>query len=230
MRTSESIDQLAPALIKAQAAISSVTKDKVGKVQSKSGASYEYRYSDLAAVIAEVKPHLNINGLCFVQSPRSDSTGVFVETRILHLSGQWIETEVFIPVVMATPQAYGSAISYGKRYGLQAMTGLPSDDDDGQAASTAARPTAKQVLPGAMNGADVNREALNMMTEEEQDYLRSEAAEIKKLHAAGTNVYDYVEARHFDAEQKMALWALLPSDVRSAIKRGKPQAALASQA
>ena len=54
MRTSESIDQLAPALIKAQAAISSVTKDKVGKVQSKSGASYEYRYSDLAAVIAEV--------------------------------------------------------------------------------------------------------------------------------------------------------------------------------
>lgn len=33
------------------------------------------------------------------------------------------------------PQKQGSAISYAKRYGLQSIFGLPSDDDDGEVAT-----------------------------------------------------------------------------------------------
>ncbi len=223
MKTSDSIKELATALAKAQATMAGAKKDSTNP-------HFRSKYADLASIWEACRDALTSNGIAVVQMTRARPEDVvIVETRLLHSSGEWIEGELLVPVMKADAQGYGSAITYARRYALAAAVGVAPEDDDGNAAA-AARPTAKQVLPGAMNGADVNREALNMMTEEEQDYLRSEATEIKKLHAAGTNVYDYVESRHFDAEQKMALWALLPSDVRSAIKRGKPQAALASQA
>lgn len=223
MKTSDSIKELATALAKAQAVMAGAKKDSTNP-------HFRSKYADLASIWEACRDALTSNGIAVVQMTRARPEDVvIVETRLLHSSGEWIEGELLVPVMKADAQGYGSAITYARRYALAAAVGVAPEDDDGNAAA-AARPTAKQVLPGAMNGADVNREALNMMTEEEQDYLRSEATEIKKLHAAGTNVYDYVESRHFDAEQKMALWALLPSDVRSAIKRGKPQPALASQA
>ena len=223
MKTSDSIKELATALAKAQATMAGAKKDSTNP-------HFRSKYADLASIWEACRDALTSNGIAVVQMTRATTEeAVIVETRLMHSSGEWIEGELLVPVTKADAQGFGSAITYARRYSLAAAVGVAPEDDDG-AAAAAARPTAKQVLPGAMNGADVNREALNMMTEEEQDYLRSEATEIKKLHAAGTNVYDYVESRHFDAEQKMALWALLPSDVRSAIKRGKPQPALASQA
>jgi len=223
VKTSDSIKELATALAKAQATMAGAKKDSTNP-------HFRSKYADLASIWEACRDALTSNGIAVVQMTRATAEeAVIVETRLMHSSGEWIEGELLVPVTKADAQGFGSARTYARRYSLAAAVGVAPEDDDG-AAAAAARPTAKQALPGAMNGADVNREALNMMTEEEQDYLRSEAAEIKKLHAAGTNVYDYVESRHFDAEQKMALWALLPSDVRSAIKRGKPQAALASQA
>lgn len=227
MKASDSIKEIAAALSRAQAVMAGAKRDSTNP-------AYRSKYADLASVWEACREALTKNGIAVVQMTRvSNDDEVIVETRLLHSSGEWIEGELSVPVTKADAHGYGSALTYARRYSLAAAVGVAPEDDDGQAATQArptARPTAKETLPGAMNGADVNREALNMMTEEEQDYLRSEATEIKKLHAAGTNVYDYVESRHFDAEQKMALWALLPSDVRSAIKRGKPQAALASQA
>lgn len=223
MKTSDSIKELATALAKAQATMAGAKKDSTNP-------HFRSKYADLASIWEACRDALTSNGIAVVQMTRATAEeAVIVETRLMHSSGEWIEGELLVPVTKADAQGFGSALTYARRYSLAAAVGVAPEDDDG-AAAAAARPTAKQALPGAMNGADVNREALNMMTEEEQDYLRSEAAEIKKLHTAGMSVYDYVESRHFDAEQKMALWALLPSDVRSAIKRGKPQAALASQA
>ena len=223
MKTSDSIKELATALAKAQATMAGAKKDSTNP-------HFRSKYADLASIWEACRDALTSNGIAVVQMTRATAEeAVIVETRLMHSSGEWIEGELLVPVTKADAQGFGSALTYARRYSLAAAVGVAPEDDDG-AAAAAARPTAKQVLPGAMNGADVNREALNMMTEEEQDYLRSEATEIKKLHAAGTNVYDYVESRHFDAEQKMALWALLPSDVRYAIKRGKPPPALASQA
>lgn len=136
MRTSESIKELAGALVKAQMAIEAVKKDKVGRIQGKDGKQgYEYKYSDLASVIEHIKQPLNDNGLVFIQSPERADGGIIVATRIMHVSGEWVEGETYVPVPFATAQAFGSAISYGKRYGLQAMTGLPSEDDDGKKAT-----------------------------------------------------------------------------------------------
>lgn len=216
MKTSDQIDLLAAALLKAQGAIQAVVKDKTGKVQSKSGASYEYKYSDLASVIEHVKPHLNAAGILFTQGAAGDSAGVVVETRLIHTSGQWIATTVFLPVNSGTAQAYGSAITYGKRYGLQALTGLPSEDDDGKAASEAApaKPNGKDVaIPANIEG----KELFELMSPDEKDYYSSHARALEKLTPEAADAY--IEREKFDHDERLVLWHLLPSNVRNPIKK-----------
>ena len=185
MKASDSIKEIAAALSRAQAVMAGAKRDSTNP-------AYRSKYADLASVWEACREALTKNGIAVVQMTRvSNDDEVIVETRLLHSSGEWIEGELSVPVTKADAHGYGSALTYARRYSLAAAVGVAPEDDDGQAATQArptARPTAKETLPGAMNGADVNREALNMLAEEEQDYLRSEAAEIKKLHAAGTNV------------------------------------------
>ena len=136
MRTSESVAKIAPALVSAQAAIRAVVKDKVGRIPGKDGKQgYEYRYSDLGSVIDHVRGPLNTAGIAFLQAAARDQGGIIVTTRLLHTSGEWIEDDTPIPCPVSTAQAYGSAITYGKRYGLQSIIGLPSEDDDGKRAT-----------------------------------------------------------------------------------------------
>jgi hypothetical protein len=66
---------------------------------------------------------------------------VTITTRLAH-AGQWIESDLTLPVPKKTAQAFGSAITYGRRYGLMAALGIPADDDDGNAASAPALPPA----------------------------------------------------------------------------------------
>lgn len=135
MRTSESIAKMAPALVLAQAACLSVTKDKVGKIETKSGRNYEYNYADFASVVEHIKPALRDNGLAMIQWAQREQDGITVITRVQHTSGEWQETDTFIPLAIASAQALGSALTYGKRYGAQAFMLLPSADDDGKEAT-----------------------------------------------------------------------------------------------
>lgn len=222
MLTSESINDLAAALAKAQAVMAGASKDKTNP-------AFKSKYADLASVWDACREALTANGIAVVQMTRpSEAQEVIVETRLCHSSGQWIEGALAIPVTKNDAQGFGSCLTYARRYALAAAVGVAPDDDDGNAAA-AARPPAKATLPGAMTGAEVNRAELSAMSPEEQDYIRTEAAEVKRLHAEGKSVFDYVESRHLDAEEKMALWSLLPSDIRAAIKRGAPKPSLASQ-
>lgn len=227
MQTSEQIDQFAAAMLEAQAAIRAVVKDKTGKVQMKSGGSYEYKYSDLASVIENIKPHLNAAGIVFMQGAAGDATGVAVETRLIHKSGQWAATTVYLPVNQGTAQAFGSAITYGKRYGLQAMCGLPSEDDDGKAASegAAAKPMLNKPIPANVEGQD----AWASLDPEAKDLLTNVAKSTIALAQSKGDAHGYLEEQGFDHETKLALWTQLPSDVRAYIKKQAPKQSLASQ-
>jgi len=55
-------------------------------------------------------------------------------TQLMHSSGEWLRGEFSIPIVKRDPQAVGSAITYCRRYTLQAILCIPSVDDDGEAA------------------------------------------------------------------------------------------------
>jgi hypothetical protein len=135
---SESIGELAAALAKAQGAMGAAKK----------GAANPYfksSYADLADIVAAIKEPLSVNGLAYAQTTDvSDSWDVSVETMLLHSSGQWISGTLTMKPTKSDPQGIGSCITYARRYGLQAMVGIPAEDDDANAASGNSMPTPEQ--------------------------------------------------------------------------------------
>ena len=123
MNKSESIDELAAALAKAQGSINDAVK-------SASNPYFKSKYADLAAVRAAVREPLTSNGLAISQIAASNDQAAIVETVLMHSSGQWVSGVLAIPVTKRDAQGYGSAISYARRYGLMAILGMASDDDD----------------------------------------------------------------------------------------------------
>lgn len=133
MRTSENINELALALSKAQGQMESAKKDSTNP-------HFRSKYADLAAVVEAIKKPLTDNGLSYLQGFGWDEHGaLIVHTRLLHSSGQWVESDLRVRPVKDDPQGVGSAVSYGRRYALQSLVGLTADDDDGNASSTAPR-------------------------------------------------------------------------------------------
>lgn len=126
MIKSESINELAQALVKAQSEMESAKKEN---------QAYGYTYSDLATVIAAVKSPLNNNGIAFTQLIEDALPGtVKVTTVLIHTSGQFLgstgSTEIPEMKSCNLAQRSGAAQSYLKRYQLQALTGLPTEDND----------------------------------------------------------------------------------------------------
>lgn len=141
MQTSEKIIEISKALAKFQAGAAPVEKDGTNP-------HFRNRYATLDALIEAIRPQMEAAGLALIQCPETAPGGVAVTTRIMHTSGEWIESTVTMPVPQQTAQAVGGAITYGRRYALSAMLGLSTeDDDDGNAASQKptqpAKPAAK---------------------------------------------------------------------------------------
>jgi len=129
MKTSESITKIAPALVNAQ-------KDFLSAKKSSNNPFFKSKYADLQSVISAVKESLNDNGIAFIQSPTESENDVLkLTTRLLHESGEWIEDTSVCPLVKRDPQAFGSALSYLRRYSLSAMLGIYQADDDGNEAT-----------------------------------------------------------------------------------------------
>lgn len=92
-------------------------------------------YADLSSIVEACRGPLSSNGLAFAQLVTSTPDGVTVTTRLLHSSGEQVEAPCWMPVAQKTPQAYGSAITYARRYSLSALVGVAAEDDDGNAAT-----------------------------------------------------------------------------------------------
>lgn len=127
MNKSDNIAELAKALSKAQA-------DMSGAKKSSNNPFFKSKYADLKEVIECVKEPFADNGLSFVQFPISNDGFAGVETVIMHSSGEWISNVYMLKVSKNDPQGIGSAITYARRYALQAACGVPSEDDDGESA------------------------------------------------------------------------------------------------
>jgi len=125
---SASIGALAAALAKAQGEMAGAQKDSVNP-------HFKARYASLAAVWDACRAALSKNALSVLQPVRADGARVTVTTILAHDSGEWISEELTVTAQSPTPQGVGSAITYGRRYGLASMVGIAPDDDDGAAAS-----------------------------------------------------------------------------------------------
>jgi hypothetical protein len=146
VRKSEQINELAAALSKAQAKVQ-------GAHKTSDNPFFKSKYADLAAVWDACREPLTENGLSVLQFPVTEIVpfkgvddkgnefdGTYAKvtciTLLLHSSGQWIEDDSFTAEAKdAGPQAIGSAVTYLRRYSLQAVAGVAPEDDDGNAAS-----------------------------------------------------------------------------------------------
>ena len=125
---SDKIDKLAASLAKAQSEMKGAEKKSVNPF-------FNSGYADLHTVIESSFPHLTKYGLSVIQGNDSKPGEFFVTTMLLHESGQWIKSKLKMPVEKVTAQSIGSTITYGRRYGLSAITGIAQYDDDGNSVS-----------------------------------------------------------------------------------------------
>lgn len=139
MNQSEDIKELAKALNKFQASVGAVKKGAKNPF-------FKSNYATLDAIQKAMAPVLEETGLSYSQSHTAADGAYSMTTRILHTSGQWIETNVPAPITKNDPQGVGSANTYAKRYGLTQAFGIPvtDEDDDGNYASGRVQPQNKQ--------------------------------------------------------------------------------------
>lgn len=131
IETSESIDKLSAALAKAQ------SEFKVAK-KTATNPFLKNNYSNLSDIYQAVKPALAANGISLVQSSDLQDGAVQVtQTRLIHTSGQWMQTTMSMMVGKTDPQSIGSLLSYSRRYAITQALSIDTGelDDDGNRAS-----------------------------------------------------------------------------------------------
>ena len=121
MNKSESIKNIAGALVKFQASVSKVSKEA-------NNPFFKSKYASLANILDTIQKPLSECGLAISQFPDANA----LTTIILHAeSGEWMESSYVMPVAKQNdPQAMGSAMTYARRYALGSILNLNIDDDD----------------------------------------------------------------------------------------------------
>lgn len=190
MNKSEQINELAAALAKAQGQMEGAKKDSENPF-------FRSKYADLASVVEAIRGPFAEHGLSYVQAPTPvEGERVCVETILLHASGQWIANMVDLPVTKQDAQGYGSALTYARRYGLQAIAGVAAEDDDGNAAAKA-KPATKPTAAARHDQAVKN--IVEETTEQEAARLFPQEEELRSVLVAHINTLK-AEKRMTDAK------------------------------
>lgn len=200
IQTSADIGTLAGALAKAQGEMEGAAKGNVNP-------HFKSKYADLASVWDACRGPLSKNGLAVLQPVSAEGPKVTVTTILAHSSGQWVRESLTMTAQKNDPQGVGSAITYGRRYGLASMVGIAPEDDDGNAASQPARPQAVVKPQGfddwwddltavAEGGTQALREAWKKSKQEFRTYATEHTnAKLETLKAAAGKV-DEAEHAH----------------------------------
>lgn len=114
-------------VVAAQSALATATKNQTN-------THFRYQYADHAAVSEVVMPAYNGAGLAVMQTTSQEENIVCCVTMITDGEGALVGGEVRIPVQgksgSPTPQEYGAAITYARRYSLQVASGVAVGDDE----------------------------------------------------------------------------------------------------
>lgn len=136
---SESIKEISAALSKFQGEIKPVKKESKNPF-------YKSMYADLASINSEISEPLSKNGLSITQFPETEPMldgkpcKVILTTLLMHISGEWLSNTISSVSKDSGSQSIGSCITYLRRYGIQAILNLSSEDssedDDGEGGKT----------------------------------------------------------------------------------------------
>lgn len=121
------------ALAAAQAEFSAPKKDSTNP-------AFRSKYADLAAVVEAVAPALSRHGVAFVHYVDARDLGLgpvtCMVTALIHGPSD-TRMECPVPLLLGKQdmQGFKSATTYAKRIGLESVTGVAPEDDDGNAAA-----------------------------------------------------------------------------------------------
>jgi hypothetical protein len=120
MTKSESISNLAKALSCFQSKVAIIRK-------TANNPFFKSKYAPLPEILEAITTPLHECGLTFSQMPDGES----LTTILIHCeSGEFLQSSYPLHPIKNDPQAFGSAITYARRYAISAILCLNVDDDD----------------------------------------------------------------------------------------------------
>lgn len=121
MDKSESIKNIATALVKFQTLVSKIKKGS-------NNPFFKSKYADLSDILDAIQQPLIESGLTVNQFPTGKNE---LTTMLIHAdSGEYMMTTYEMSPVKNDPQSVGSCITYQRRYAIGAVLSLNIDDDD----------------------------------------------------------------------------------------------------
>ncbi|KKN76466.1 hypothetical protein LCGC14_0369750 [marine sediment metagenome] len=197
MKKSDTIGELAQALVQVQKVLEGAKKDSTNPF-------FKSKYADLSSVWDACRKPLAENNLAVIQTMDTyEGAGFIIETTLAHISGEWISGRLSITPVKDDPQGIGSAITYGRRYTLAAIVGVCPEDDDAESAmdrkgkavqTTSAPSQGKEPIPeGEPRTSPGVREPVTRKSLEERIKGLLRAQGIKGVN----QLADYLKENHF---------------------------------
>lgn len=209
MNTDKATPELFAALALAQGEIENAAKNS-------NNPHFKSKYADLAEVLNTVRPVFAKHGLTLIQSTEFNGALVSVVTLLAHKSGGFITATASCVPAKTDAQGVGSATTYLRRYSAAAVAGIAQEDDDGQSAAHNGKPASvttidAKPLAGVWDG----------FNEEARAWLEGVARETTSIfaEAGGADAADHLAAQNLDTDEKAAVWSLLDSKARTAIKK-----------
>lgn len=181
-------------------------------VRTKTGGQYQFAYAP-AEEIAKVDEPLARHGFTLFQREVHRDGAAYVETTLAHKGGHAIYGLTKILTMENGPQAYGSSLTYARRYGKTLLLDLVTDDDDDGNAAEGNTVTTN----GKSNYHDPRGEK----------WTKQDTVEVNKYHK---RILSAIESSNDDealaAWQEacedhdfgIAVWATLPKPIQAKIK------------
>jgi hypothetical protein len=134
---SMNIGELAKALAAATLEFEVITKEGTNPY-------FKSKYAELSAIIEATSGPLAKQGIVVMQPPivskKTAEAGCY--THMIHASGAWMKAKCLLPVSKWDAHGIGSAITYSRRYSLQAFLNVSGEEDDD--ANAAVQPEVKK--------------------------------------------------------------------------------------
>ena len=112
----------------------------MGKVvKGATNPAFKSKYADLADVVSVAIPALTEQGIAMFHMMVRDEQGAVMRTMLVHGASETsVSCDVPLIINKQDMQGMKSATTYAKRIGLESLTGIAPEDDDGNAAAKAA--------------------------------------------------------------------------------------------
>jgi hypothetical protein len=151
---SESIAIIAPSLLAAQKDMGDAKKDSKNPF-------FKSSYADLNAVREVAIPAFNKYGISVLQPTVTLDGKNYVQTLLLHVSGEYLASLTEIKNTKGDAQSEGSGISYARRYGLQSFANIGAVDDDAESTMKRTEPAKPTVTKSSFNKNTQLQQAIN---------------------------------------------------------------------